>query len=395
MKSRKNKGYKIQSYGRIFDGSERRRKKRVRNTILFVLVILLLVFLGYSISGPLGNLLRGEKTQRPGESSSSKVSISSQISTSSEITSSEVQSTVELSELKVAYLPLSTVKNSEMLSNYIANIKSLGYNAVVLELKKEDGTIYYSTQNEMAASVKAVSPDAIQNLPEVVLQLKNENIIPIAQIHAFKDKIATKNSAAKILYTKHEGWSWFDAANGKPWLNPYSSEAQQYVTALACELADLGFENVMVSSIMFPDVSSFVNADFGPLEQTISHAEILSQYTVSLKAALNAKNAKLLLSYNGAQAQRENNVIYGAEDPKTFSADVLVPELALAADNGAALSDLISNIRASHPDVVLMPQFSSINRDGSAVTKEQINAQKAVCAGTSFYVYDKNGNYIG
>lgn len=393
MKSRKNKGYKIQSYGRIFDGSERRRKRRIRNAVIFVLAVFLLVFVGYSISGPLSNLLKGEKTERPGDNSS-KIPVSSQI-TSSEITSSEVEGDIELSELKTAYLPLSTASNPESLSSFIANIKSLGYNAAVLQLKDEDGTIYYNTQNAMAASVGAVSENAVQNLSEIIAKLKSENIVPIAQINAFKDKIATKNSAAKILYTEHEGWSWFDSANGKPWLNPYSSEAQGYVTALCCELAELGFENIMVSSIMFPDVTNFVNADFGELEKTVSHADILSQYTQSLKVALSSKNAKLMLSYNAAEAARENNVIYGGANPANFSCDVLVPELSVESDSGAALSALIGSVRVTHPTAVLMPKFAPIDSAGVAFTKEQIDAQIAVCAGCGVYVCDKNGNYIG
>ncbi len=394
MKSRNNKGYKIQSYGRIFDGSERRRKKRIRNTIIIILVVLLLVFVGYSIAGPLSNLLKGEKTERPSQSSSSKPPVTSQIA-SSEIALPETPEKAELSELKAACLPLSAAADSAALKAFITNIKSLGYNAAVLELKDEDGTVYYNTQNPMAASVGAVSEKALGNISEIVTRLKAENIVPIAQVNAFKDKIATRNPAAKILYTKHEGWSWFDAANGKPWLNPYSSEAQGYITSISCELVDLGFENIMVSSIMFPDVSNFVNADFGELEKTVSHAEILSQYTKLLKDALNAKNAKLLLSYNASEAARQNNVIYGGADPKSFSYDALVPNLSLESDSGAALSSLIGSVRTAYPTAVLMPQFSPIDSAGVAFTKEQIDAQISVCAGCGVYVCDKNGNYIG
>ena len=115
MKSRKNKGYKIQNYGRIFDSSERRRKKRARNSVLFVLSILVLVFLGYSISGPLTNLLSGQKTPRPSDTSS-KAPTSSQM-TSSEIKDialeSEKPST--LSDYKAAFLPLATASDSTKL----------------------------------------------------------------------------------------------------------------------------------------------------------------------------------------------------------------------------------------------------------------------------------------
>ncbi len=391
MKSRKNKGYKIQSYSRIFDSSSRRKKKQIKNIVLSVVVILLLVFVGYSISGPLSNLLRGEKTQI-GSSSSEKTD-SSQI-ISSQISSNEKEEISKPQALKAAFLPISTAQNPELLSSYIEKIKGLGYNSAVLTLKDEDGKIFYATQNTMAQSVGAVSESPV-DLNSIVSKLKEQNIVPIAHINAFKDKIATKNSAAKILYSKQEGWSWFDAANGKPWLNPYSSEAQSYITALSCELAELGFENVMVSSIMFPSVNSFTNADFGELEKTVSHADILSQYTKTLKGALNAKNAKLLLCYNANQAQNPENVIYGKGDPKKFSYDVLVPEIFFAEDSASELSALVASLKTENPDISVMPKFETKTVQGIDFTKEEIDAHKAVVKDVSVYAFKSDGNYIG
>lgn len=389
MKSRKNKGYKIQNYGRIFDSSERRRKKRARNSVLFVLSILVLVFLGYSISGPLTNLLSGQKTPRPSDTSS-KAPTSSQM-TSSEIKDialeSEKPST--LSDYKAAFLPLATASDSTKLSEFIKSIKAQGYNAAVLELKNEDGTIFYATQNTMAAEVKAVSETAITNLSEIISKLKSENIVPIANIHAFKDKVATKNKDAKILYEGKENWSWFDSANGKPWLNPYRSAAQDYIISLSCELVDLGFENIMVSSVMFPDVRSFKFADFGELEKTVSHAEILTQFATKLKTAVNEKKAKLLLCYDAFKAQEENNVVYGGANPSTFSADALVPALSVYTENSSQIAEIVSSLKLGATP--LMPKF--IFAEGT--NKEQIDAQKELCKDCSIYIFDKNGNYIG
>ena len=390
MKSRKNKGYKIQSYGRSYDFSERRRKKRARNSVLFVLAILVLVFLGYSISGPFLNLLSGQKTPRPNETSS-KAPVSSQMTSSEEdkdiALDSELPSSI--SDYQAAFLPLETAKDNAKLSEFIVSIKANGYNAVVLELKNEDGSIFYNTQNTMAADVKAVSEAAITNLPEIIAKLKSENIVPIANIHAFKDKTATKNKEAKILYEGKENWSWFDSANGKPWLNPYKNAAQDYIIALSCELVDLGFENIMVSSLMFPDVRSFTYADFGEMEKTVSHAEILTQFADKLKTQINEKKAKLLLCYDAFKAQEQNNVIYGGANPKDFAADALVPTLSVYTENASQIAEIISSLKSG--SVPIMPKF--IFAEGT--NKEQIDAQKELCNDCSIYIYDKNGNYIG
>lgn len=393
MSSRKNKGYKIKDYGRIFDGSERRRKKRIRNTVIFVIVIILLVFLGYSMAGPLKNLINGEKTELPS---------SSNMSTPSEITSSSVASTeseVKFVEnevnISVAYLTREIAADDAKLTAYLDNIKKLGYNSVVIELKDETGNVYFRAKNEMANAVGAVSAAPL-DVSALITKIKDADLTPIAEIHAFKDKTATKNGDAKIKYQGKEGWSWFDSANGKPWLNPYSDAAQGYVTSLATELVDLGFENIMVSSIMFPQVSSFKYADFGAKEQTISHSEVLAQYTNALKIALNEKGAALFLCYDATQTQKENNVVYGGSDPSiSFSADVFVPTLSLTADNGVELAKFVNDAKALKPQNRFVVKFAPVSVDGLAFTKEQIDAQKSVLVETGVYVCENSGNYIG
>ncbi len=404
MRSRKNKGVKIQKYDRIFDSSSRRRKKKIKNVVVSILVIALLVFVGYSISGPLVNLFKGEKTERPGSSSSQTPSAPL---VSSEISKDEQEA--EQIDLKIAYLPLETSKNAENLSAYLEKVKSLGYNAVALTLKDEDGAVYYKTANEMAASVGSVSAAAIENLSEIVTKIKGASLIPVAEINAFKDKIATKNADAKIQYAGQEGWSWLDAENGKPWLNPYSDAAQGYVKALACELADLGFENVMVKSVMFPSVFRLVSTNFGPLEATVSHKDILSRFTADLKSALNEKGAKLLLSYNVASALQENNVIYGGGNPKTFSADIYVAEVGSdvvdfatesVAEGEPSQKDKIdafaAQMREDNKDRKFVIQFGLPQGESApAVTKEQITALKNAITDCGYYFLDKSGSYVG
>lgn len=388
---KKNKGYKIPNYGRIFDDSSRKRKKRARNTIIFIIVVLLLVFLGYSISEPLVNLLNGKKTQRPGDSSSN---ISSVQNVSSAITEEEKKPQIPSSQLNLAYLPLEIARDSARLTPYLENLKNLGYNSVVLELKDESGNIYYNSANELAISVQAINAGAISNIAETVNIIKAAGLTPVANINAFKDVMATKNADAKIKYSKQEGWSWFDAANGKPWLNPYSETAQNYIIALASELAGLGFSDVMVSSVMFPNVTSFASADFGPLEATISHGDILSQFTAKLKTALNDKQARFILEYDGAQAKNNANVIYGTLNPINFSADMYAPSFTLSSDSGAELSLNLGEIKAQYPQKSVMARFNSTDKDGLALSAEQIKAQKSVCQGFSVYFCDKLGNYL-
>lgn len=384
MRTRKNKGYKIPKYDRIFDGSSHRKKIKTRNTIIFILVLALLVFIGYSIAGPLSNLLKGEKTDLPSSSSQ----ISSQIADVSSQISSE-EKLPEIDNLSCAYLPLETARDADKLASFLDTIKSRGYNAVVLQLKDEVGKIYFDSKNEMAVEVSAVSDTKIENLSEVVKTIKDAAVTPIAQIHAFKDRIATKKADAKIKYKGNPEWSWLDAENGKPWLNPYSSVAKKYVTDVALELTDLGFENVMVSSVMFPPVYSYSLADFGEGEKTVSHKDVLANFTMALKKALNDKKANLILNYDATFSQDPQNKPYGTADAKDFDADLY------CADITEGYLGVEENKESGVMEIILA-NFLKGFENGKKVminlhadNKESAQALKELCKEHSYYLSSK------
>ena len=411
MKIRK-KGYKIKKYNRIFDSSSRRRKRLAGKIFIYVLVFLLLCFIGYSISEPLSNFLKGEKTDVGGASSQISSLDKEQGNISSGI--SQTETLEQIGDVKIAYLSRETAKDSTKLALFADTIKSRGYTHAVIELKNTYGNVFYNSNLESVKAVSAVDASAI-NVVDVLTMLKQKGITPIAEINAFKDVIGTKNSEAKIKYAGNSSWSWLDRQEGgKPWLNPYSSAAQKYITDIALELTTLGFENIMVSSVMFPDVKTGSYADFGEIANTVSRDRALSDFTASLKTALNSKGAKLMLRFNYKEAIDANNIIYGGKNPLSFSADVFVPEASLsdysgrielqgeviedaALDAAQTLSLVSKDIKAVAGDKNLTLIISGkTDLNGKTYTDAQIEAQINALKSQSiqsYYVFDRNSNY--
>ena len=48
------------------------------------------------------------------------------------------------------------------------------------------------------------------------------------------------------------GSTWKDP-EGNAWLSPYASDATEYLTAVVKECADLGFEEIVLDDVQFPD----------------------------------------------------------------------------------------------------------------------------------------------
>ena len=104
MKGRKNKG----NYGKILDNSVRRKNKKFRGTAIFLAIVLVLVFLGYSISAPLSNWLNGKETQN--NNSSKLTPTSSQSSSSAFPQEEENNNQISDADYSAVYLPLETAK---------------------------------------------------------------------------------------------------------------------------------------------------------------------------------------------------------------------------------------------------------------------------------------------
>ena len=89
--------------------------------------------------------------------------------------------------------------------------------------------------------------------------LREEKLIPVAQLAAFKDPISPRTDPSMAIHYNGSAL-WLDAQkNGNPWLNPYSTAAVEYVGDLVEEVQQLGFEQVVLTN-----ACGGINRDFAP-----------------------------------------------------------------------------------------------------------------------------------
>ena len=240
-----------------------RKKRHPFRWILLILACIVLVFVGYSVAGPVMNFFRNITSSEP---SSSIADISSEAPVSSENSSlsqpsassssaSSQSAGAQVSGTKAVWLPVDTL-TGDGLESFIALAKKTGVNAVVVDIKLEDGTLTYASNLEAPKTAGAVADDA-PDLVAALTDLKDAGIKPIARMSCFKDSIAKLAiRAGAIQYKPNPQLTWLDASKangGKSWLNPYSDVAAQYLIDIASEAVDMGFEQVMLESVQFPD----------------------------------------------------------------------------------------------------------------------------------------------
>ena len=159
-----------------------------------------------------------------------------------------------------------------------------GVEYALVPLKDASGYIYYDSAVPAAAgSVAATVVD-----PALIASIfQEEGLTPAASLTAFQDPIAayTDRSMA-IQYAGDGAYLWLDAASaaagGKPWLNPYSASAVQFVGDLIAEVQSLGFDQVVLGGVQFPPVVSS-KQNFGDTG-SLSRAQALAADIASWQA---------------------------------------------------------------------------------------------------------------
>ena len=144
--------------------------------------------------------------------------------------------------------------STTMLVNGVDAVRSAlaevdGYNAVVIDVKSIYGNFYYSTQ--LTGAPKADALD-IADVDKLIEELTGrDDLIVIARVPAFSDRrYALEHQSEGLPIWNGALWEGDDVCY---WLNPYSNNVQGYLTSIAIELSQRGFDGVLFDDFYFPD----------------------------------------------------------------------------------------------------------------------------------------------
>lgn len=299
----------------------KRRASSVIKVAVGVVAVAALIFLGYCLFDPIMKFATGQFV--PTTSSQPSSSFTPAVS-SSKVTSSAVTSKGET--LRGVYLPKSYLSETAALDTFITKAKADGINLAVIDLKGEDGIINYNTALEPAKGTEIVAKNA-PDAAAAAKKLSAAGITPAARICAFKDPVApTVLRGTGIMYGGNHTINWLDETNNR-WLNPYSTDAQDYITSIADEALKLGYKQIFIDGLTFPTVGNpDKNGYYG--DNMPSKDEVISTYVSGLRQKVNAAGGKLTVMTSGLQAigQAKENVGQSA-DIFSFTADYLAPNL--------------------------------------------------------------------
>ena len=168
------------------------------------------------------------------------------------------------------------VAGIDRMDELIALVDETELNAMVIDIKNDEGRITYKMQSEKVIEIEA----GIRYIPDIealVQKCKEKNIYLIARIVAFKDPYLAEK--CPNLAVKKKTGEIFKDKNGLSWVNPYKKEVWDYLIEVSKEAAKLGFDEIQYDYIRFSTDLKSDDLDFGPEAENKSKIEIISEFT--------------------------------------------------------------------------------------------------------------------
>ncbi len=353
---------KVRRYSNIYGKKDYTWLKVV---ITFV-AIALVVFIGFSVADPIAKLFSGDFNDTSSTPSEFNPDVSytdyvSGTDTSTDATESQDITSNTSSEDEVIVRPdrteyatglsvtlsLDVIRNAEKFDAFLQGAKEQDVKNVIIELKDEEGYIYYNTSNKNAKNCKAISTNAVSNLKSVIAKLRENGIAVTAKIHCFSDRIATDIKDAAVKYQGENGGKWLDDTKengGKSWLNPYSDVATNYLLSIAKELTDMGVDNILLASVRFPGGHQNL-AYYGYDSAAVSRDDCLKRFVTKVKEHLAYAGSEVWVEANIEHYLGKDPEVYGT-NPFDFGADCVLANI-VADDFGASI--FINNVAVSNP----------------------------------------------
>ncbi len=212
---------------------EKHKFEKFLKNVLIVILCFLIVGVGYSF---MDLIMEREDYVSSGTKSDKTTDTSSAISKAP-------------MDLKCYYSDAVYFDNGKMLESVYNSAKNGSYNAVCVDIKRENGTISYKSSLESVDKYKAVSSPA-SDFKGSLDYLNSNKITVVARIFCYQDSIVpSANPESAIL--DDEGMPYIDS-DGSTWLNPASKESYEYIEGIINEVHKMGINYFVLDGVDMP-----------------------------------------------------------------------------------------------------------------------------------------------
>ncbi|HEX6052115.1 MAG TPA: putative glycoside hydrolase [Gemmatimonadaceae bacterium] len=201
-------------------------------------------------------------------------------------------------------------------------------NALVIDVKDDRGFVLYRSTVPLAREIFAdtTMPVSYRRIRAVLDTMRAHGIYPIARIVVAKDPLLAERRPDWAIKRRADPASpWLDK-NGKPWLDPHQRGIWQYSVDLAKEAVDLGFSEVQLDYVRFPDEKGLVQEAAFPLANGRTRAQVIREQLAFTRAALRDTRVPMTIDVFGLTATDTTDMGIGQQwEMFVDQADAVLP----------------------------------------------------------------------
>lgn len=140
--------------------------------------------------------------------------------------------------------------NSPKLKNILNILKETNLNAIVVDVKNEQGYTSFLTSYAPANRYGAAKKRTNRDIKKFIATMKKNGIYTIARIATFKDDLQATHNPDYALKDLNNT-IWRSDAN-IAWVDPFDKRSHIYTIAIAQEAAKVGFDEINFDYVRFP-----------------------------------------------------------------------------------------------------------------------------------------------
>lgn len=185
--------------------------------------------------------------------------------------------------------------------NLIGVARRTEINALVIDVKDDRGFVLYRSTVPLAREIGADTNSAMSatRLRAVLDTMRAHGIYPIARIVVVKDPLLAEHRLHWAIKRRDDhAKPWLDR-NGKPWLDPHHDSVWTYAVDLAREAVDLGFSEVQLDYVRFPDERGMHRDAVFPLANGRPRAAVIREQIGATRAALEPTGVPMTIDVFG------------------------------------------------------------------------------------------------
>ena len=182
--------------------------------------------------------------------------------------------TLEVEPIKVKGVYLSfwgASPKTKTFKNTMKLIETTEINALVIDVKSEQGMMSYKTNVKAASAMDAHYYRTIKDIKSYMANLKEKKIYTIARIVCFKDELSAKNHPERAV-RRSNGTIWRNSAK-MAWVDPFDPKVQDYIISIAVDAAQKGFDEINFDYVRFPAKADLVFAQENNQENRLKAIE--------------------------------------------------------------------------------------------------------------------------